>query len=34
MFGIDWTDPALYAIVLNTARIPVEDCVEYLIRVA
>ncbi len=33
MFGIDWTDPSLYAIVLNTARIPVEDCVEYLIRV-
>ena len=34
MFGIDWTDPALYAIVLNTARIPVGDCVEYLVRVA
>jgi cytidylate kinase len=33
MFGIDWTDPALYAIVLNTARIPVPDCVDYLIRV-
>jgi cytidylate kinase len=33
MFGIDWTDPALYAIVLNTARIPVTDCVDYLIRV-
>ena len=32
MFGIDWTDPALYAIVLNTARIPVKDCVEYLVR--
>ncbi len=34
MFGIEWTDPALYAIVLNTARIPVEDCVGYLVRVA
>ena len=33
MFAIDWTDPALYAIVLNTARIPVPDCVDYLIRV-
>ena len=33
MFGIDWTDPALHAIVLNTSRIPVEDCVEYLVRV-
>ncbi len=32
MFGIDWTDPALYAIVLNTARIPVEDWVDYLVR--
>jgi cytidylate kinase len=32
MFGIDWIDPSLYAIVLNTARIPVEDCVEYLVR--
>jgi cytidylate kinase len=32
MFGIEWTDPALYAIVLNTARIPVEDCVEHLVQ--
>jgi cytidylate kinase len=34
MFGIDWTDPPLYAIVLNTARIPVSDCVEHIARLA
>jgi hypothetical protein len=34
MFGIDWTDPALFAIVLNTARMPVADCVEHLVRMA
>lgn len=34
LFGIDWTDPALYALVLNTARIPVADCVEHIVRVA
>jgi len=28
MFGIDWTDPAHYSLVLNTARIPVPDCVD------
>ena len=33
LFGIDWTDPALYALVLNTARIEVADCVEHIIRV-
>lgn len=33
LFGIDWTDPALYALVLNTARIPVADCVEHIVRV-
>jgi cytidylate kinase len=32
-FGIDWTDPALYAIVLNTARISIENCVEHIVRV-
>ena len=32
MFGIDWKDAAHYAIVLNTARVPVEECVEYLVR--
>lgn len=33
LFGIDWTDPALYSLVLNTARIEVADCVEHIIRV-
>jgi cytidylate kinase len=32
MFGIDWTDPAHYSLVLNTARIPVPDCVECTVR--
>ena len=34
LFGIDWTDPALYALVLNTARIPIADCVEHIVNVA
>jgi cytidylate kinase len=34
LFGIDWTDPALYALVLNTARIRVADCVEHIATVA
>ena len=34
MFGIDWTDPSLYSIVLNTARVPVKDCVEHIVRLA
>jgi hypothetical protein len=34
LFGIDWTDPALYALVLNTARIRVADCVEHIAAVA
>ena len=28
MFGIDWTDPAHYTMVLNTARVPVQECVD------
>jgi cytidylate kinase len=32
MFGIDWTDPAHYTIVLNTARIPVGECVDCIVR--
>jgi cytidylate kinase len=32
LFGIDWQDPSRYAIVLNTARIPVADCVEHIVR--
>jgi cytidylate kinase len=33
-FRIDWTDPSLYSIVLNTARIPVSDCVEHIVGLA
>ncbi len=32
MFGIDWTDPAHYSIVLNTARVPVQECVDCIVR--
>lgn len=32
LFGVDWEDPSLYAIVLNTARVPVADCVEHIVR--
>ncbi len=34
LFGIDWTDPSLYALTLNTARIPIADCVEQIARAA
>ena len=34
MFGIDWADVSLYAIVLNTARVSVEDCVEQIVHLA
>lgn len=34
LFGIDWMDASLYAIVLNTARVPVADCVEHIARLA
>jgi cytidylate kinase len=34
LFGIDWTDASLYALVLNTARLPVQDCVEQICRLA
>ena len=32
LFGIDWGSPSLYAIVLNTARVPVADCVDHIVR--
>jgi hypothetical protein len=32
LFGIDWQDPTLYAAVLNTARIPISECVEVIVR--
>src|SRR5262249_44225927 len=34
LFAIDWTDPSLYALVLNTARVPVKSCVEHIARLA
>ena len=34
LFGIDWEDPAHYSIVLNTARIPVAECIEQIVRLA
>lgn len=32
LFGINWEDPSLYALVLNTARIPVADCVDQIVH--
>lgn len=32
IFGVDWQDATLYAAVLNTARIPISDCVEHIVR--
>lgn len=32
LFDTDWEDPALYAILLNTARVPVSDCVDAIVR--
>ncbi|MGI9421601.1 MAG: cytidylate kinase family protein, partial [Hyphomicrobiaceae bacterium] len=32
LFGADWTDAALYAATLNTARISPHDCVDYIER--
>lgn len=34
LFGIDWADPALYSIVLNTARVPIRDCVDHIVRLS
>src|SRR5262245_36550312 len=34
LFGANWTDPSLYAIVLNTACVPIQDCVEHIVRLA
>jgi cytidylate kinase len=34
LFGIDWTDPSLYTVVLNTARVPVKECVEHIAALA
>ena len=32
MFGVDWMDASLYAITLNTSRVPPEDCVAHIAR--
>ncbi len=32
MFGIDWSDPTLYSLVLNTSRVPVSACVDQIAR--
>jgi cytidylate kinase len=32
LFAVNWTDPTLYTIVFNTARVQVQDCVEQLVR--
>jgi cytidylate kinase len=32
MFGVDWKDASLYAIVLNTGRVSIEDCIEHVVR--
>ena len=32
LFGIEWTDPSLYSVVLNTARVPIDLCVETIVR--
>ncbi len=32
LFGIDWMDASLYALTLNTARVPVDECVELIVR--
>lgn len=34
LFGVDWMEATLYAAVLNTARVPVQDCVEHIARLA
>lgn len=32
LFAIDWKDPTLYAVTLNTARVAPADCVEHITR--
>ena len=32
LFGVDWSDASLYAVTLNTQRVPPEECVEHLVR--
>jgi hypothetical protein len=34
MFGIEWMDPTLYAVSLNTSRVSPEDCVEQIAQLS
>ncbi len=34
LFGIDWREPTLYTMTLNTGRLAVADCVETIARLA
>jgi len=33
-FGVEWGDPALYDLTLNTERIPIADCVDQVVALA
>lgn len=33
-FNVDWGDPTLYDLTLNTERMPIADCVEAVVRLA
>jgi cytidylate kinase len=34
LYSIDWRAPWQYAVVLNTARVPIADCVDYIVKLA
>lgn len=34
LFGVNWRDPAFYAAMFNTARVPVPLCVDEIVRIA
>ena len=34
LFGTNWRAPWLYAAVLNTARVPVGDCIDHIVQLA
>ena len=34
IFGVNWLDATLYTIVLNTERVPVEDCIQQIVALA
>jgi cytidylate kinase len=34
LYSIDWRAPWQYAVVLNTARVPVADCVDHIVKLA